>query len=355
MKHISKFVLFILMAVILANNSAAAQPITPGLNLERLPEWEVTTSSRGGTLLLSDSPEMVRGNGILYQDKVSGPVRLFFYHVNESRDVKKIAVLLTNSGKQAAHVLVSQATLGGPGNSWLQVGKETQAAYFGEKRTYRFSIPPAGVMPLDATLDETAIVPNMLVNGIYDFEVDQPVTVTVMMLPVTENSIAYARSAPVLAADECHLRGTFAGANRQITPIQEYDPLTGEVAGITLADNDFDPYVKGIDATDGSAVLNYGNYGVVYQILLPSKKGGKISYYLAPLGGSYAGAIGINHSEVNWSPVITPRDRLYFGDFRKQDWEFLGTYDSADPLSFTFSPPGASNLPVKIVIVPHSG
>ncbi|QDR82596.1 hypothetical protein [Sporomusa termitida] len=354
MNFVSKLVLVILLTGILGSSATAvALTITPGLNLDRLPEWEVTASSRGGTLLLSDSPEMVRGNGILYQDTVSGFVRLFFYHVNASRDVKKIAVLLKNQGEHTAQVIVRQATLGGPGNPWLKVGKETQSAYFGEKQAYRFSIPPAGVMPLAASLEETAIVPNMLVNGIYDFEVDQPVTVTVMMLPVTESSIPYARTATVLAADECHLRGTFAGANRQITPVRDYDPAAGEITGITLADNEIDPYVTGIDATDGSAVLNYGNYGIVYEILLPAKPGGKVSYYLAPLGGSYAGAVGINHPEVNWSPVSTPRDRLYFGDNYKQDWEFLGTYDSGDPLSFTFSPPGASNLPVKIVIVPH--
>ena len=43
-----------------------------------LPEWEVTASSYGGTLLLSDSPEMVSADGILYQDTVSGDVRVFF-------------------------------------------------------------------------------------------------------------------------------------------------------------------------------------------------------------------------------------------------------------------------------------
>lgn len=354
MNFIKKLILFVMATAILSSSAtAAALTVTPGLNIGWLPEWEVSTSSRGGTLLLSDSPEMVRGNGILYQDKVSGFVRLFFYHVNASRDVKKIAVLLTNQGEHTAQVMVSQATLGGPGNPWLKVGKETQAAYFGAKQAYRLSIPPGGVLPLAASLEETAIVPNMLVNGIYDFEVDQPVTVTVMMLPVTESSISYARTATVLAADECHLRGTFAGANRRITPVRDYDPAAGEIAGITLADNEIDPYVTGIDATDGSAVLNYGNYGIVYEILLPSKPGGKVSYYLVPLGGTYAGAIGINHPEVNWSPVATPRGRLHFGDAHKQEWAFLGTYTSGDPLSFTFSPPGASNLPVRLVIVPQ--
>lgn len=351
MKKFMSLVLVIMLSII--SISAAAAVATPGLDLDCLPEWEVNASSLGGTLLLSDSPEMVVNDGILYQDKVAGTVRLFFYHVNASKDVKQMAVLLENKGKQTAHVTVSQAALGGPGNSWVKVGKETQTSYFSGKQSYQLSIPPAGVVPLSATLSETAIVPNMLVNGIYDFEVDYPLTVTVMMLPVTEDSIQFSRTAAVLPPDEWHLRGTFAGANRQITPVRDYDPAVDGAAGITLADNEIDPYLKGIDATDGSQALNYGNYGVVYQVSLPSKQGGKIAYYLAPMGGSYAGAIGINHPEVTWNPVITPRDRLYFGDARKKDLAFLGTYESGDPLSFMFSPPGASNLPVKIVILPQ--
>lgn len=349
MKIIMRFVLAVMLSVI--SISTAATAAVP--DLDRLPEWEVSASSSGGTLLLSDSPEMAVHDGILYQDKVAGTVRLFFYHVNASRDVKKMAVLLKNSGKQTAHVTVSQATLGGPGNTWIKVGKETQISYFSEKQSYQLSVPPGGVLPLSATLEETAIVPNMLINGIYDFEVDHPLTVTVMMLPVTEDSIQFSRTAAVLPPDECHLRGTFAGANRKITSVRAYDPAVDRAAGITLADNQIDSYLKGIDATDGSEVLNYGNYGVVYHVSLPSRQGGKIAYYLAPMGGSYAGAIGIDHPEVTWSPVITPRGRLYFGDARKQDLAFLGTYESGNSLSFIFSPPGASNLPVKIVMLPQ--
>ncbi|HWR45143.1 hypothetical protein [Sporomusa sp.] len=353
MNNVMRLVLVVMLSVILGSVSNAAAVETSGLDLDRLPEWEVNTRSLGGTLLLSDSPEMVVNDGILYQDKVVGTVRLFFYHVNASRDVKKMAVLLENKGKQTAHVTVSKATLGGPGNFWIKVGKETQTAYFSGQQAYRLSIPPGGVVPLSASLSETAIVPNMLIHGIYDFEADHPLTATVMMLPVTEDSVQFSRTATVLPPDEYHLRGTFAEANRQIAPVRDYDPTADGAAGITLADNAIDPYLKGIDATDGSEVLNYGNYGVVYQVLLPSKKGGKIAYYLAPMGGSYAGAIGINHPEVTWSPVSTPRDRLYFGDTRKKDLAFLGTYESGDPLSFTFSPPGASNLPIKIVILPQ--
>lgn len=350
-------VLVLILLVMLAGGAGswvAAAPLGPhGLDVENLPEWEAKTISAGGTLLFSDSPEMVEQDGILYQDKVQGDVRLFFYHVNTSRDVKKMAVILENNGDKTAHVTVNQASLGGPGHSWMEVGKQAQIAYLGEKHGYELTIAHKSKIPLAANLDEAIMLPNTLLNGIYDFTVDGPVTVKVLMLPVTEDSVKFSQTAKALPADEYHLRGTFAGANRQISPIEPYDPKQDGVIALTLADNQVDMYLKGIDALDGSQVVNYGNYGVVYQVLLPSKPGGKIAYYLAPLGGEYAGAIGINHPEVYWSPLATPRNRLYFGSKKKNDFAFLGTFEGGDPLSLTFSPPGASNLPVRIVVLPQ--
>ncbi|WP_371376238.1 hypothetical protein [Sporomusa aerivorans] len=350
-------IIFIMMWLCLAGlggQSIAAAAGLQGMNIENLPEWEAKSTSFGGKLLLSDSPEMVYTDGILYQDTVSGRVRLFFYHVNATNDVKKLDVLLENNGHEPVRVTVGQASLGGPGYDWMATGKEAQSAYMAANQSCQLTIPPGGVLPLAADISRTAMLPNMLINGIYDLTADHPVTVKVMMLPVTEDSRKFSRTAAVLPADQWRLRGTFEGANRIISPTRAYDPQTDGVLGLTLADNQLDVYLRGIDATDNTPVINYGNYGVVYQIMLPSKTGGKVAYYLTPLGGSYAGAIGITHPEVSWSPVATPQGRLYFGENKhRSEFAFLGTYESGDPLSFTFSPPGASNLPVKIIVVPQ--
>ncbi|SDE88436.1 hypothetical protein [Sporomusa acidovorans] len=352
MKPITWIVYLILLVVNLGSEATAADGPS-GLDIENLPEWPAISQSNGGKLLFSDSPEMVNHDGILYQDKIAGSARLFFYHVNDTNDVKKMSVLLENRENKPAHVAVRQAVLGGPGYSWFEVGKETQRAYFAEKNTYTVNVPPGGTIPLSANIEKAIMMPNMLINGIYDFTVDGPITVKVIMLPVNENSITFSQRLAVLPADRWHLRGTFAGANRIVSPIEPYDPVHDGAIGLTLADNAIDSYLKGIDATDGSEVVNYGNYGVVYQVLLPSKKGGRISYYLAPMGGEFAGAIKINHPEVYWSPLPIPRDKLYFGDSKKKDFAFLGTFEGGDPLSLTFSPPGASNLPVRIIALPQ--
>jgi len=351
MKYALRVVVLIIMIVSLQPQSIVAAYGPSQLDIGNLPEWEVQNNSLGGKLLLSDSPEMVENDGILYQDRVKGNVRLFFYHVNAAKTAKRMQVVLENKGRDVAHVNVSQASLGGPGYAWLAVGKETIRSYLGEKKSYQINIPPGGTMPLSVNISDTAVLPNMLIHGIYDFTVDRLINVKVMMLPILDDDIKFAQTAQVLPADQWHLRGTFEGANREISATDGYDPDIYRAVGITLADNKIDPYLEGIDATDGTKVLNYGNYGVVYQIVPPRKNGRKLSYYLVPMGGYYAGAIGINHPDVNWSPLATPRDRIHFGDGKQKDFAFLGTYDTSESLSFTFSPPGASNLPVKIVVL----
>jgi hypothetical protein len=354
MKYVTKLVLAAIMMVSLVSKISIVMAFGPQeLDIDKLPEWEVTNSSLGGKLLLSDSPEMVSTDGILYQDKVQGDVRLFFYHVNASRTAKKMDVVLENKSNEVAHVNVKQYSLGGPGYAWMAVGKETLSTYLSGSPVYQITVPPGRVVPLSASISETAVLPNMLINGIFDFVADRPLTVKVMMLPMLADSEKFSKKAQILPPDQYHLRGTFEGANRQLVAVKAYDPTKDNAAALTLADNKVDHYLEGNDATDGTKVINYGNYGVMYQIILPSSGNGKVAYYLVPMGGAYAGAIGIKYPDVNWSPLATPRGMVDFGNSKSSEFAFLGTYDSGIPLTFTFSPPGASNLPVRIVILPQ--
>lgn len=332
--------------------AADAGPET--MDILKLPEWPVTASSYGGKLLLSDSPEMVPTDGITYQDTVEGNARLFFYHVNATDTPRKIVVLLENSGSAPVRVTVLQHALGGPGPDWLTVGKATQTAYLVGGDPYTISVPARGSAQLSDVLAASVVQPNALVNGIYDFEADGPVTVKVMMLPVDADSRKFARTAKVLPNDQYRLRGTFEGKDRMLIPYKVYDPAKDGPVVITLGDNVTDKFMEGIDATDGSKALNYGNWGVVYKLFLPSENSGKIACYLNPRGGTYAGALGIKYRHMVEAPVGTPAGRLFFGDDKLIDFAPVGKFDSDASLWLTFSPPGASNLPVKLVIVPQA-
>ena len=63
-------------------------------------------------MLFSDSPEYVEENGILYSDVVDGNGRIFYYHLNNTNQNKKIAVVMENQGKYTAvdSILTAKST-----------------------------------------------------------------------------------------------------------------------------------------------------------------------------------------------------------------------------------------------------
>lgn len=348
--------LLISMAVLLQSTALAGAVQKPTVILDglALPEWEATISSYGGKLLLSDSPEIVPSDGIMYEDTVTGDNRLFFHHVNGTKDLKKIVVLLENAGEKPAHVTVYRYGLGGPSYDYLEVGKKVQQDYIAGKDVYLLEVPAKESVSLIPSLEQSTVKENMLVNGMYDFTTDEPVKVKVMMMPVDADIQKFAASAKVLPADvaEYRLRGTFEGKDRLVIPNHVYNPAQDGTVAFTLADNVLDTYVTGIDATDGTATTNYGNYGVVYKIYVPTASEGKMSYYLNPRGGEYAGWLGTKYRHQEVDIIATPADRMSFGSKKISESAYIGTYEGGKSLWMTFSPPGASNLPIKFIIEP---
>jgi hypothetical protein len=348
-------VLPLIMSVMLQSTALAVDTYsTVKLNGLSLPEWSTTVSSYGGKLLLSDSPEMVPDNGITYQDTVSGDIRLFFHHVNATKETKKIVVLLENAGDETAHITVTQHGLGGPSEDYLQVGKKVQQEYLEGGNLYLIEVPSKESRSLISCLDTSIVEPNMLVNGMFDLKIDHSITVKVMMMPLDANIAEFAAKAKILPADDgkYRLRGTFEGKDRLIVGSQSYNSKKDGAVALTLADNKIDPYVTGIDATDGTPTLNYGNYGIVYKVYLPASSGDKISYYLNPRGGEYAGWLGLEYRHQDVHTIPTPADSMSFGSKKISESAYLGTYEGGKAVWMTFSPPGASNLPIKLIIEP---
>ena len=148
----------------------------------------------------------------------------------------------------------------------------------------------------------------------------------------------------------------------------------GKIQYFLLADNETDKYRTGIDATDGSAVLNYGNYGILYHVDVPLAGRENTQCYLSPFGGTYAGALRVKTAVGRSQLLYTPYGTTFFGagsdhmtetasitKARESGLAFLtdsmeladiGQYNARTAPSFEFSPPGASNLPVAIILMP---
>jgi hypothetical protein len=211
---------------------------------------------------------------------------------------------------------------------------------------------------LQENMNMTILQPGELTYGVFDFHADHSVLVSVIMLDAYGDPVTAVENLPVLPKDEMRLRGTFKGMNRVLSARKVYNP--GEDGGVyfMLADNKSDKYRKGIDATDGSAVTNYGNYGILYKIDIPTKGKTHTRYYLEPLGGVYAGAMTVRRGKNSKADLIlTPDWTVYFGEAdgsgRDRELACLGSYDNKVKSHFEFSPPGASNLPVHIIMVPE--
>lgn len=338
--------------------------------------WEVTSRDTGGTLLFSDSPEYVDRPGILYQDTVKGEVRVLYYHLNNTKVPQKVAVVLENANSEESYNIV-QVTRGGtakPSEYYLWVGKNTQRQYFGEKKIDVVLLMKDKKRLLQSGMDEIVLQPGQLVYGVYDFKADHPVKTSVIMYPANANPLEFIEGAKVLPRDSVALRGTYKGMDREITSEREYDPERDGIVYIMLADNKIDEYKVGVDATDGCQTVDYGNYGVLYKIAIPVKEGApKVQYYLSPLGGTYAGTMTVRRDHSPYTKLIeTPAGLGYFGDQTAPEPENvskareegtalfgshmeladLGCYDNSVPNYFEFSPPGASNLPVCLILMP---
>ncbi|WP_196594516.1 copper amine oxidase [Pectinatus sottacetonis] len=316
--------------------------------------WPIKRIDKEGTLLFSDSPETVYNDGILYEDTVKGRGRLYYYHVNGTQQGKKVVVVLKNMSNDKVHFNISRSSQTGPSADYLYVGKMSQIEYFGYQIPQNIVIPQNGEQILDSKTNRMVIKYNELVCGIYDFETDGPVKIAVVMMPIDADPYKFLQTANILPADNNRLRGTFNHMDRLLQGEKEYNPQKDGTVYFTLGDDKIDKYLTGVDATDGSEVKNYGNYGVLYYLDLPLAGMGKVHYYLQPLGGVYAGAVAVRENDGNIMEILpTPSERAFFGENIGQEYYAdLGIYSTRSKLLFEYSPPGASNLPVNIIMMP---
>lgn len=332
----------------------------------------VTVKDEGGTLLFSDSPEYVKQNGVLYRDTVSGEARVLYYHLNDTAEPKKVAVVLENMYDGLNSIKITRGGSGRPSADYLTVGKETQLNYFGEPMEKSMLLLKHQARLLLPQMDNIVLQPGDLVCGVYDFTAKYPVKVTVLLTAVNDDLIAAAQKLPVLPRDEVALRGTFKGMNRLITVSGVYDAAKDGAGYIPIGDEYNDKFRYGIDATDGTPTQNVGNYGILYQLKVPTAATSAVQSYLSPLGGVYAGAVLANVDNEAVKVIPTPYGTICFGDktremtpaaeaaWKKGTWRpdeqtelaDLGIYPAGRTIYFEYSPPGASNLPVNIIFVP---
>jgi hypothetical protein len=207
-------------------------------------------------LFLSDSPETVGAEGILYSGSLStsDAARILYHHQNGRRDRDMwLLLLLSNPTPSPVRVWVSGAR-GGPSTDELLAGHTAAAGFLTQYWTRAgvlVDLPPNGLLPLLAT----RVPPGQVASGLAQFTVLQGKRADVQLEAQFPREGEPPIPSRVLPVDTQHQRGTFGAplvmrtlSYRVAGPVAEL--WVGAEGGLLR------------DETSGAPLS--GNYGVIY-------------------------------------------------------------------------------------------
>lgn len=329
--------------------------------------------SQTDTLLLSDSPEYVGPvGGTLSAGTINGNGRIYFYHVNEMDQPHKIAIVLENQTAypNTVHVMRQLKSVATP--DYFAAGRDLSRKDLehpldespNARPLYSLSIPPQGRQLIFTDLENTPVYQDALFTGIVDIKTEAPIFARVMMLPMGMDAIDASHWAKNLPIDEIQLRGTYTGAKRNMEVTTPFDTTLGG-AFVEIGNDREDMFINGVDEMQNKAfVRDRGNYGVSYTLKIPTKGNEPFRLYFNPLGGPYSGSFTVKALHQQGARRGQTDTRTYhiggadgisaLGDGTILDSRIMGNYNAGDLLTLNFMPAGASNLPIRFLLIPES-
>ena len=332
-----------------------------------------TLVAQTDTLLLSDSPEYVGPvGGTLSAGTINGNGRIYFYHVNEMDQPHKIAIVLENQTAypNTVHVMRQLKSVATP--DYFAAGRDLSRKDLEQplnespnaKPLYSLSIPPQGRKLIFSDLEQTPVYQDALFTGIVDIKTEAPVFARVMMLPMGIDAVDASHWAKNLPIDEIQLRGTYTGSKRNMEVTTPFDTALGG-AFVEIGNDREDMFINGVDEMQNKAfVRDRGNYGVSYTLKIPTKGNEPFRLYFNPLGGPYSGSFTVKALHQQGARRGQTDTRTYhiggadgisaLGDGTILDSRIMGNYNAGDLLTLNFMPAGASNLPIRFLLIPES-
>lgn len=329
--------------------------------------------SQTDTLLLSDSPEYVGPvGGTLSAGTINGNGRIYFYHVNEMDLPHKIAIVLENQTAYptSVHVMRQLKSVATP--DYFAAGRDLSRKDLEQplnespdaRPLYTLSIPPQGRQLIFSDLENTPVNRDALFTGIVDIKTEGPIFARVMMLPMGMDPVDASHWVKNLPIDEIQLRGTYTGAKRNMEVTTPFDTSLGG-AFVEIGNDREDTFINGVDEMQNKAfVRDRGNYGVSYTLKIPTKGNEPFRLYFNPLGGPYSGSFmvkalhqqGARRGQIDTRTYhIGGEDGISaLGEGTILDSRLLGNYNAGDLLTLNFMPAGASNLPIRFLLIPES-
>ena len=286
-------------------------------------------------LIFSDSPEAPTTSGILYQDSVSGRVRVLAYHMNALPGPARLYLLARNTEDRPVEVTSERLGETAPTRVEGVLGQATLLDYFAPSQGGRLTLAPGAYAAVYAS---PTLLPGSGVNLMQDLTTTGRVELSVVMLEDgLPPSAQVIQQTTYLPPDGRHQRGTFPGAVRSLRVVLGQLP-----ARLVIGDGSVDPVLTGVDVLTGTPQRLAGNYGVLYDLQVIGTAGTVVA--LSPRGGLYRGAMSIQDGGVTQA-IKLPRA----GVLTRPDTPALLWRAQSPQLDIDFVPASGSFLPVNLL------
>ena len=292
-----------------------------------------------GTLIMSDSPEVVKGEGILYKDKLKGKGRLLVHHISAIPDTGKtqrLAMILRNETQEPITVTLSNKAIKGPVADTLRAGQVALEAYYKGSAPETIQLAPGE----SKYMYEKNWLNNQCITAHVDIESSGEVTFITAALN-SDQTLEDIDSLIYYPADGTHYSGTYDTIAFKYNVV-----LDGkEAEKINIGIPNSGEWVTGYDQRTMGYVENAGNFGVSYYITVTAPE--DTGVILNNRGGTFKGAIKWNNEVYNM-----PLEGTFSGTTSKA--VTVGTIKKGETVTIEYMLPNGSAAPTLIGFIPKS-
>ncbi len=291
---------------------------------------------------MSNSPEKVQANGILYRDTIEGDGRILLHHYNgftpeeNTRENKKVVLVAENTTKQDVNFTISNKVAKGPSTDILFVGQQLLYDYLKGAPGQDYSLKPGEKVTIYDSSDKRWEA-GQLVSAQMDVKTTGQVNFTVAAMGKGKNSHDLETLSNLQR--DAHPRGTFYQKDLDYKiHLDEQEPTK-----LVLGENDHE-WVMGYDTMTGSIVQNKGNFAVNYRIEITADE--DMGIMLNPRAGVFRGAVQWDDQE----PFLAPSRGYFMGHNSKG--VMLGVIKAGETRTLKYSLPNGSASPVLLLCIP---
>jgi len=313
-----------------------------GTNFNNFPSLQpLSISTQPVTLIASNNPEIVDSAGILYRDNARGHVRIHYHHISNANAEMYIAVFATNNGYDPVTLTLNRRGAAGPSENPMHSGQRVNISYFeSNEANDTIVIEPGQTVVLNQ--DRNTMSRHQVLAGLIDVHASATLQFTVAAITEDISDPVY-DGLKVHGREDVHLRGTFTNSNFRLN----YHAAGEQIQKIVIGRDDSFPgyFQSGVDALTSQRVVNFGNWGVVYEITITADS--RIGVLLNPRGTVFMGAlIGFDReiTLLSNSGHLTGNNEAIV----------LGVLEAGETRTITYIAPGGSDTPLLLVLIPYS-